>query len=197
MKKFLLILITLLPCFAIAQDDLLNMIDEVEKKDPNKDKSLNTITGMFKDVSLINLQTQQTTGAGMLNFNISHRFGNSGKASSGGVHTLYGWDAISDVRISLDYGITKKLQVGMGRNKREEAIDGNIKWRFLEQTIDNKVPLSICIFSVASLTPKSQTALYNGADTAWISNEIAKKLVFSDRMTYTSQIILARKFTNW
>jgi len=197
MKKLFFVFISLLPYFAIAQDDLLNMLDEVEKKDPNKDKSINKVTGMFKDPKLISLQTPQTTGVGALNFNISHRFGNVGKASSGGVHTLYGWDAISDVRISFDYGITKSLQVGVARNKRDEAIDGSVKWRFMDQTLDNKVPLSICVYSVASFTPKSKDGIYAGADTAWIRNEIDKKLVTKDRFSYTSQIIFARKFASW
>jgi len=200
MKKVLMIFIlavSLSPRFLYAQDDLLKMLDEEEKKDPNKDKSLNKVTAMFKDPKLINLQTPQTTGAGALNFNISHRFGNIGKESNGGIHTLYGFDAISDVRVSFDYGITKNLQVGIARNKRDEAIDGSLKFRFLDQTLDNKVPLSICAFTSFSFTPKSRSALYAGADTTWIENAIASKMVFRDRFTYTSQLIFARKFASW
>lgn len=200
MKKLLMIFVLFvsLPSgFLYAQDDLLQMLEEEEKKNPNKDKSLNKVTAMFKDPKLISLQTAQTTGEGALNFNISHRFGNIGKESSGGIHTLYGFDAISDVRVSFDYGITKSLQVGVARNKRDEAIDGSLKWRFLDQTLDNKVPLSICAFTSFSFTPKSKTALYTGADTNWIADAIANKMVFRDRITYTSQIIFARKFASW
>ncbi len=197
MKKLLLIFLSFFPYFVYAQDDLLKMIDDVEKTEPKKDKSLNMVTGMFKDPKLINIQTAQTTGAHALNFNISHRFGNSGKLSNGGVHTLFGWDAISDVRISLDYGITRCLQVGAGRNKRDEAIDGSVKWRFLEQTLDNKVPLSICVYGVASFTPKAKSAIYTGADTTWVSTQLADNtLLMQDRFSYTSQIIFARKFSN-
>jgi hypothetical protein len=129
-------------------------------------------------------------GAGELNFSISHRFGNIGIGSNGGVHTLYGWDAISDVRFAFDYGITRKLQVGVARNKRSENLDGSLKWRFLEQTLDNKVPLTICLYSIASLTPMRASQLYSGADTSWINaNE-----KFAHKMTYTTQLILARKF---
>lgn len=197
MKKLVLAFIFLFPCFLFAQDDLLKMVDDVYQSDKKKDKSYNKVTATFKDPAIINMQTPQTTGDGALNFNISHRFGSMGKASQGGVHTFYGWDAISDVRISFDYGITQKLQIGVGRNNRDEAINGSLKWRFLEQTLDNKIPLSICAYSIASFTPKLKSALYAGADTAWIANEIEKKQVFNDRFSYTSQIIFARKFSKW
>jgi hypothetical protein len=200
MKKLVVIfffLISLFPNFVYSQDDLLNMLEEAEKNNPNKDKSLNKVTAMFKDPKLISLQTPQTTGARALNFNISHRFGNIGKQSNGGIHTLYGWDAISDVRISFDYGITKNLQAGVARNKRDEAIEGSLKWRFMDQTLDNKVPLSICAFTSFSFTPKLKSALYVGADTNWVAKAIASKMVFRDRFTYTSQIIFARKFASW
>jgi hypothetical protein len=69
-----------------------------------------------------------------------------------------------------------------------------LKWRFLEQTIDNKIPLSIAAYGIASLTPMLEARLYAGADSAWIANANASHQVFQDRFTYTSQIIFARKF---
>src|ERR1035437_6541617 len=200
MKKLLLIFVSIISLslsFVHAQDDLLKMLDDAKKDDKKKDGSLNKVTAMFKDPTIINMQTPQTTGAGALNFNISHRFGNMGGSGNGGVHTLYGWDAISDVRISFDYGITKNLQIGVGRCKRDEATDASLKWRILEQRLDNKIPFSVCIYTVASFTPKLQSALYAGTDTAWVSNEVAKNLVLKDRFTYTSQLIIARKFAKW
>lgn len=106
---------------------------------------------------------------------------------------MYGWDAISDVRFSFDYGITRKLQVGVARNKKNENLDGSLKWRFLEQTLDNKVPLTICVYSIASLSPMLKSQFYAGVDTSWVR----KSEKFVHRLTYTHQLILARKFSKW
>lgn len=172
-----------------AQDDLLKMLDTAGAPD----KTINKVTATFKTTKIISMQTPQTCGFGELDFRITHRFGNIGEASSGGVHTLYGWDAISDVRFSLDYGVTKNFQIGIARNKRDENLDGSLKWRFLEQTTDNKTPLTICAYSIASLTPKSKTSFYSGADSAWVADS-AK---FAHRTVYTTQVVFARKFAPW
>lgn len=189
MKVFIITLFSFVSIPLFSQDDLLKMLDSASVPD----KSLNKVTATFKTTKIISMQTPQTVGHGELDFRITHRFGNMGVASNGGIHTLYGWDAISDVRFSFDYGITKNLQAGIARNKRDENLDGTLKWRFLEQTIDNKIPVSICAYTQASLTPKSKASLYAGADTSWVRDSA----LFAHRMVYTSQIILARKFASW
>ena len=173
---------------SFAQTDLLNMLDTIGGKEKSHDK----VTATFKTTKIISMQTPQTVGAGELDFRITHRFGNIGTESNGGIHTLYGWDAISDVRFSFDYGVTKNFQAGVARNKKSENLDGSLKWRFLEQTIDNKVPLTICAYSIASLTPMMESQFYSGADTSWMKEN--KK--FAHKMVYTSQLIFARKFGN-
>jgi hypothetical protein len=173
---------------SFSQDDLLKMMDNSPA-----DKEFNKVTATFKTLKVNNMQTTQTVGAGELDFRITHRFGNIGKASGGGIHTLYGWDAISDVRFSFDYGISRTFQVGVARNKRSENLDGSIKWRFLEQTLDNKIPFSVCLYSIASLTPMTKSAFYSGAEASWI----ASNAKFSHRMAYTSQVVIASKLANW
>jgi len=79
------------------------------------------------------------------------------------------------------------------QDKKDENLDGSLKWRFLEQTLDNKIPLSICAYSIVSLTPMKETQLYSGADTNWV-NENKK---FAHRMVYTTQVVFARKFAPW
>jgi hypothetical protein len=189
MKVFFTAALCFASVFLFAQDDLLKMLDTVPTGEDKHDK----VTGMFKTTKIISMQTPQTVGEGELDFRITHRFGNIGEQSNGGIHTLYGWDAIADVRFSFDYGITKKLQVGFARNKKNENLDGSLKWRFLEQTLDNKVPLTICAYSIASLTPMLKAQFYAGADTGWV-NDSAK---FVHRMVYTHQLVFARKFSNW
>jgi hypothetical protein len=167
-----------------AQNDLLNILDSIAPP-PKHDK----VTAAFKTTRLTNLQTTQTVGKGILDFRITHRFSNAGVSSNGGVHTLYGLDALSDVRFSFDYGITRKLQVGIGRSRQMENLDGSLKWKILEQTTDNTIPLSITAYEIASLTPEKESQLYTGTDSAWIQSN---KTILN-RLTYTSQIILSSK----
>lgn len=181
--------IALFPFSLSAQDDLLKMLDTVATQEKSHDK----VTATFKTLKIISMQTPQTVGKGELDFRITHRFGNIGGASSGGVHKLYGWDAISDVRFSFDYGITKKFQIGVARNKKNENLDGSLKWRFLEQTIDNKIPLTICAYTIASLTPMKEDQLYSGADSSWRADSAR----FAHKLVYTTQLVFARKFAPW
>lgn len=190
MKFIFSVLLSFASLALFAQDDLLKMLDTIAPQN----KSINKVTATFKTTKIISLQTTSTMRKGELDFRITHRFGNIGGMSNGGAHMLYGLDAISDYRISFDYGITDKLQIGIARNKMLENIDASLKWRFLEQTIDNKVPLSIAVYGIASLTTMRQKQLYSGADSMWIANANASHQVLQDRITYTSQIVFARKF---
>ena len=189
MKRiFIAFICIFISLFLSAQDDLLKMLDTVAS-----DGGDNKVTAMFKTTKVISMQTPQTVGHGELDFRITHRFGSMGVGSNGGVHTLYGFDAAEDIRFSFDYGITEKFQIGVGRSKKMENLDGSLKYRLMEQTLDNKVPLSICVYSIASLTPVRESQLYSGADSTWIADNNK----FEHRMAYTTQILFARKFSNW
>lgn len=167
--------------FSSAQD-LLSMLDSSAATKPKSEKVFAT----FKTTKVINAQSTETVKKRTLDFRITHRFGNIGEESGGGVHTLYGWDNIADVRFSFDYGITDNIQIGIGRSKRQENLDATFKWRFLEQTTDNKIPLSLALYTNAAFTPMDKTAFYSGT--------INVKEDFSHRFSYVSQLIIARKF---
>jgi hypothetical protein len=96
---------------------------------------------------------------------------------------------LSDVRFSLDYGITKKLQVGIGRSVQMENVDASLKYKIIEHTTDNDVPLSITAYEIASITPEKSSQFYSGTDSAWIQ----KNNTILNRLTYTTQIILSKK----
>ena len=177
--------LTLLSLSAFAQDDMLSLLDSVG----TKKKSERTIA-TFKGSKIIIVQTTETVKKGTMDFNIAHNFGNIGIQSNGGVHTLYGLDNIADVRIGFDFGITNDLTIGVGRSKQKELIDGFVKFRLLNQTIDNHIPLSLAIYCDLAYNPQSATVFYNGVD---LTSFTKKDL---HRFSYISQLIIARKF-NW
>lgn len=142
----------------------------------------------FKTTRLINSQTIETVRRKTIVFSVIHRFGNVGNAAHGGFHSFWGFDKAADLRISFDFGITDKLQLGFGRSKMNELLDGSVKWRFLEQTNDNSIPLSVCFYGATGVTPKRQSALYPA------NVIIPNKGNFLHRINYFSQLIFARKF---
>src|ERR1700677_4832542 len=97
-KSPFLILALLGSLSAAAQQDLLSMVNATDTV-----KKHEKVFATFKTTKVINAQSTETVKKHCLDFRITHRFGNMGSESGGGVHELYGWDNISDVRISFDY----------------------------------------------------------------------------------------------
>jgi hypothetical protein len=166
-------------------DDMLKMLDSANSGKPKHE----TVIATFKESKIINLQTTETVKAKTMAFNISHLFGNIGTKSNGGVHTLYGLDNVSDVRFGLDFGITNNLTLGIGRSKQAELIDALVKYRMLTQTTDNHMPVSVAFYGDMGYNPQKNAVFYSGID----PNANFKKNNIQ-RLSYTSQILIARKF---
>jgi len=179
MKKlpFLIFLFTLFlnSSVSFAQDNLMSMLEEENPVEEGK------VSATFKSMKIINAHTIEMVKAKHLDFRITHRFGNIGGASGGGVHTLYGFDQSEDIRISFDYGITDNLQIGFGRSKKMEALDGSLKYRILTQTDQNSIPVSLVWYTDLAFTPQ--------ADFDDRYTNVAY------RMSYVHQAIIARKFS--
>jgi Membrane bound beta barrel domain (DUF5777) len=176
-------LFTVFSSGAFAQVDMLDMLDESQPKTHEK------VLATFKGSKVINAQTTETVKARTCDFNIAHLFGNIGVQSNGGVHSLYGLDNVSDVRFGFDFGITNNLTLGIGRSKQSELIDGLVKYRILTQTTDNHIPLSLAVYGDMGYNPQSAPKFYDGIST---NTDFKQKEVH--RISYVSQIIIARKF---
>lgn len=160
-----------LPFTNLAQDDLLSILEAGEETE--EEFALAT----FKGSRLINGHTVMTRRAGTLEFLIAHRFGRI----NSGAYELFGLDN-ANVRFGVDYGVSDKLTVGIGRNSFEKTYDAFAKVALLrQQTGKRDVPVSVTgFFSIAAKTLRST------------SPEI--ELSFSDRLSYTYQVMVARKF---
>src|SRR5688572_19638127 len=168
MKKSILILLLLVPGFLCAQDDLLAELE----KDSKNDTEYTFAT--FKGTRLANGHSIETKNAGSLEFIFAHRFG----AVNGGWYEMYGLDD-ARVRLGLDYGITDWLSASIGRNSFDKTMDGYLKGKFLRQR------------SGAKAFPFSATALLGGA----YKMEPEEGFKMIDRISYTAQVLLARKFS--
>lgn len=169
--------------FAYGQDDMLKELQSEET-------SGEPVMATFKTTRLINAHTNETVKGGALDFRVDHKFGDIAGAN-GGWDNFYGFDNAADIRIGFEYGITNALTAGIGRSKgsSESAvrniIDGFLKYRLLDQTTDNKIPIAITLFANTGISTmkKSEDSLSE-----------ASFPKFAHRLSYTSQLIIARKF---
>lgn len=140
----------------------------------------------WKDTRLINAQTTKTVSPGAMVFRVMHRFGNMGVQSGGGVHTLYGFDVVTDIYLSFEFGLMKNLEVGFGRSKSQELLDVNFKYRPLTQKSVG-MPISLAIYGDAAITPELNATFYSGADPSTPQTT-------TDRLMYDGEIMIDHKF---
>ncbi|MGK0488128.1 MAG: hypothetical protein ACJAXB_001310 [Candidatus Endobugula sp.] len=131
----------------------------------------------FKGARLINGHTVVTRKVKELEFIISHRFGRINT----GIDDFFGLDG-ANVRFSLEYGITNDLTGGIGRNSFEKVYDGFLKYGILKQST-GKVNMPI------SMTAFTSVAIRTLDDPTFQAND------FNSKVSYTHQLLLARKFS--
>ncbi len=136
-------------------------------------------TGTFNGTRIMNGHSVETRKKGILEFLISHRFGRI----NSGIDDLFGLDD-SNIRFGFEYAFTDNLTIALGRSSFEKTYDGYIKYRVLKQkTGENDFPISLTLFG--SATEKTIK-----------DYDPENKPTFSDRLAFTSQILLARKFNS-
>ncbi|GMQ29866.1 DUF5777 family beta-barrel protein [Algoriphagus confluentis] len=158
-----------------AQDDLLQMLEAEQSKDP-----IYTIA-TFKATRLINGQTVETISRNHLNFWISHRFG---AVNSGFIANFFGLDE-AKIRLGLEYGLTDNWLVGAGRSSLEKTYDLYTKYKFLKQS--NSIPVTVTgLAGWAINTMETCYGMESGAEMRFNEN--------LERYSYWGQALIARKF---
>lgn len=189
LKKYIIFIAAFQSAFAFAQDDLLSLVE-----DP-KEEASKKVYATFKTVKIGNAQTIECVKKNHLDFRISHRFGNIYDADlknpiNETFQTFLGFDNANDIRVSLDYGITDKITVGLARSKFNRLVDGTFKWRILTQTADFKIPVSIALFESVGYSHLPTNQLYGGVEKNFKTNEL-------HRFSYFTQLIIASKLNDW
>lgn len=96
---------------------------------------------VFLTMSLITMATTSNLERNNMNSTIMHNFG----LVSGGISDFWGLDNGAAVRLGIDYGITDKLSVGIGRTSREDNVDLRFKYTVLNQMKSGKIPVEVAI----------------------------------------------------
>ena len=111
----------------------------------NKKSETDITTATFKTTRLINGHSIENVAKGVLDVKISHRFGTLNE----GAYAIWGLDAAT-MRMGVDYGVTDRLMVGIGRSEYQKTYDGFFKYRILRQST-GKVNMPISVSYVASM----------------------------------------------
>jgi hypothetical protein len=166
-------LFTSLSMSAIAQDDLLDMLEE--DAEPTTDYTIAT----FKTTRLVSGHSVETNGAGVLQFLIGHRFGRL----NSGWRELFGIDN-STIRLGFEYGLTDNINIGIGRSSFQKTFDGTLKYRFLRQK------------SGAENFPFTATWVSNMYVNSMEWSNPDRVNYFTSRLYYHHALLLARKFND-
>ncbi|MDI9357211.1 MAG: DUF5777 family beta-barrel protein [Chitinophagaceae bacterium] len=160
-------------------DDLENLLVETEEE-PSFTKAT------FKSSRIINGHSVERVAKNSLEFRISHRFGemfpnaSHTNANNTGLNTLYGIFASANIRLAVEYGISDRFMIGIGRSNYQQSWDGFAKFAMLRQGKGKKTSF----ISLVYLGSVSINGL-RGDNTLSF---------FTSRLAYTHQLLIARKF---
>jgi hypothetical protein len=172
-KPAFLFLFSLVTFIAFGQEDLMK---ELESSDND---GIDYTFQTFKGTRLVNGHTVETKPAGNLEFIFAHRFG----PVKGGFYELFGLDE-AQVRLGLDYGITDNLSVSIGRNSNDKTMDTYAKYKLIRQS------------KGARTFPFTVTALLGAGYKPFQRNkDNPEGFGTIDRLSYVSQLLIARKFS--
>jgi hypothetical protein len=167
-----LLVLGMLPARA---QDLLSLLGE--------DSTIIYTNASFKTTRVINSHSLENTAHGVLDFKIGHRFG----MLNGGVSQFFGLDEAT-IRLGLDYGVTDRLMVGIGRSSFQKTIDGFAKYKLLRQCDGGcHAPLTLAVVAGMSVTTLDAQAV------PWYGE--GRQDYFTHRLSYSLQAIIGRKFS--
>lgn len=166
MKKLLLLLF---PICVFAQNDLLSEIDTV--------KTDSKVESAFKSLKIVNIESTKLAGKGDFYLVIAHRFDYLNQ----GFDDFFGIDN-ANTQIKFVWGVKDWLTVHVARSGFEETIDSAIKYRLIAQEKEG-FPLTIVGFNSLAINAEMKKVNY-------------PKLEFENRLSYVTQLLISRKFTD-
>jgi len=146
----------------------------------------------FPFTTLINGKTTHIPNPKTYGFTIQHRFGLT-KLNKEFITNLMGLDLAANMRIAFEVPINNKLMFDIGRTRYGKVYDIGTKYLLLQQTKDNKNPISIALYENIAINTDKEPHYIDGT-TFEDGTDFEYKLFH--RVMYDSQIIVSRKFSN-
>ncbi|HNX54620.1 MAG TPA: DUF5777 family beta-barrel protein [Prolixibacteraceae bacterium] len=186
MKKniILIALLSFISVFTYAQEEATENKGAKEKDYP--------VAATFESGYLIDAQTVVVPEKKTLEMAIQHKFGTIEKGHS----NLWGIYGSANIRLGLNYVPFKNFQIGAGITKKNMATDLDAKWLVLQQTRKNQIPVSVALYGNVAVDGRAISAFESGMVREAYSGP-TYHYRFQDRVSYFSQLIVARKFNKW
>ncbi len=163
-----------------AQDDLMKELEKGQKSETNY------VSQTFKGTRVVNGQSVETKGKGEMEFIFAHRFD---KLNTGS-YNAWGFDGFAVVRLGLEYGITDRLGVAIGRtfSYSNKMVDAYARYKVARQSTGvNSFPVTITALGTITYQPYPNAANASAA---------SPNIGMADRMGYAVEVPIARKFSS-
>lgn len=161
---------------AFAQEDSVAVVDSGNKP----------VRSVFESTWIIDNQTTVVPQKGTFEFMMNHRFG----TVYNGLTDIYGiYGSGANIRLGGNYTIWDKVgfgifkgnvSVGFGSTKTGMIQDFNLKYGFLQQTRNGRIPVSVTYFADMGIKTQGSKAEQPNGNA-------------SDRLSFFHQIIISRK----
>lgn len=141
-------------------------------------------SGLLFDAATTTLYPSKT-----LEFVLQHRFGVIDTKDNN--YDMAGIWGAANIRFGLNYSILNNLSVGVGTTKFNKMTDLQFKYRIIEQTRSNSIPVTVVLYEVVGIDGSKDTKWDNTPDSV-----ATKSYKFSNRLSYFTQLIVSRKFND-
>ena len=162
----LLIICLLIPFLGTTQNDLL---EEIDKQD-----SVKQAYAAFKGLKIVNFESTKLVNKREFYFVISHRFG----SIKNGFDDFFGLD-FANTRIQLIYGFTDGFNLSISRHSFNKTYEMNGKYSLARQ--NSNFPVALVGYTQGAINTLLEEAL------------ILRPVEFSDRISFTQQLLISRK----
>jgi hypothetical protein len=151
-----------------SQDDLLKDIDTEASQE---------VTSAFKSLKIINFESTKLVAKKELFLVIAHRF----DYIKNGFDDFFGLDN-ANTQIKFAYGLSDRITLQLARSGFEKTYDLSAKYLLINQKT-NGFPFTIVGFNSIAINSEMNKNRF-------------PNLQFSNRLTYTAQLLVSRKFSD-
>lgn len=146
---------------------------QLERQKTVTDSPVNQI---FWATQNIGIGTVENPSAGDLHSSVLHTFG----LVDGGIDRFFGLDDGANTRLGLVYGISDRFSLGIGRMTFQKVVDLHGKANVLRQTTSGNIPVDVAVKASVGISTLSGAGLE-----------------FSERLSYFTSVMIARKFNRF
>jgi hypothetical protein len=161
------------------------------------------VFGTFKGTRIINSHSTETLKKGMMDFRITHRFGDMMRdwSARNSWDNFIGLEDAADILIGLEYGVTDQLMLSFSRTKGagplRQLLHGQAKYKVLAQNESGSMPISMAVVGLATISTMRKTNFEpaNPSITSFTTCDSCGGF-FANRWRYALELHIARKFSH-